>query len=552
MKTTKFIKITGCTALFVAVSSFYAFDGNNKYFEISKNLDLFAQVYNEVSRSYVDQVEPAGLMKKGVDAMLKDLDPYTNYISEAQIEGYRLNRNAATGDIGVKLISRDDYLTISKVLEDQGAHKAGLNAGDKIVAIGGTSAKGRTIKEAEQALRGQPGSEVMIRVKRAGKNAEEDVVVVRDKEEPKSVTFSGMLDETTGYVKLKTFLKRGCSAEVVGAIQALQKENDVQSLVFDLRSNGGGLLDEAIKMVNIFVPKGVMVVSADGKTEQWKGKKFETTKDALFPDLPLTVLVNDRSASASEIFAGTMQDLDRGVVIGSRSFGKGLVQQTKNIDYGSRLKLTVAKYFTPSGRCVQAVNYSGRYKDGAITIPDSLRKVFKTRNGRTVYDGGGVDPDVAIPKPEYANITQSLLDQHLIFDYATEYWLKNDAITEATKFDFTDKDFDNFSKFLSNKKFTYTTKSEKVLEKLQKSAKNEKYAIDSSLDKLQAKIVAEKKGDLEKHKSEIKKLLRLEIIERFYSQKGLVEASLDSDPTVHKSLHLFANAEEYEGILSGK
>ncbi len=546
---------TGATigTLLLTIMGFYAFSTNNnsKYFKLAKNIELYGQIYKEVYDSYVDNVEPAGLMKKGVDAMMKSLDPYTNYISEAQIEGYRLQRNSAAGDIGVELIKKDNVIIIDEVYEEQGAYKAELRAGDKILAINGTSADGRTIEEVKQALTGQPGSELSLSIVKVGQTNPENVVVIRDKEEPNSVTFSGMLNDNTAYVKFKSFT-RNCSGEVVEAFQTLQKNNEVKNFVLDLRGNGGGLLDEAIKVVNIFIEKGQLVVKGDGKTENWKDKSFATPKDPLLPDIPLVVLINDRSASASEIVSGTMQDLDRGIVIGQRSFGKGLVQQTKDVGYGSKIKLTVAKYYTPSGRCVQAIDYSGRYQDGASTMPDSLRKVFKTKNGRTVYDGSGVNPDIEIPKDEQSNVTKSLLNKHLIFDYATSYMEKKPTIASATEYQFTDKDFEEFVQFLSNKQYDYTTESEKMLEKLQKSAEDEKYAgpIETTINKIKQKITEEKEKDLYKNKTEIKKILQFEIISRYYFQRGEVEASLDDDPAIKEALNLFKDKNAYNSILT--
>ena len=542
-------------ALFFFSIIFYAFSADNRLFEISKNIQLYTKLYSEVNKYYVDEVEPAGLMRKGIDGMLSSLDPFTNYITEAQIEGYKLDQNSAAANIGVELKMRDDYVMIAEIIEDQPAHKAGLMVGDLIINIDGDDIKGRSIDEVNRVLTGQPNSEVRLKIKRDGKVLPEIITANRDKDQSKAVPYYGMLDENTGYIKLKTFLKRGCTKEVIDAYNDLKKENDLKTLVFDLRFNGGGLLDEAIQMVNVFVEKDQLVVSTKGKTEAWK-KEYKTRENPIDTDIPIAVLVNDRSASASEIFAGSMQDLDRGVVLGQLSYGKGLVQQTKDIGYNSKLKLTVAKYYTPSGRCVQAINYSDRYKnsDGVSKMPDSLRTAFKTKNGRTIYDGSGVEPDILIEKPEVPNVVKSLLDNHLILDYATQYRLKNDSIAKTQDFELTDKDFEDFAKFVSTKKYDYDTKTENIVEQLKESAEKEKYseAISSTLTALQTKISAEKAQDLQKHKKMILRLLEKEIVTRYYYQTGEVEIGLDQDDEVAQAISILEKQDKYHEILAKK
>ena len=542
-------------ALFFFSIIFYAFSADNRLFEISKNIQLYTKLYSEVNKYYVDEVEPAGLMRKGIDGMLSSLDPFTNYITEAQIEGYKLDQNSAAANIGVELKMRDDYVMIAEIIEDQPAHKAGLMVGDLIINIDGDDIKGRSIDEVNRVLTGQPNSEVRLKIKRDGKVLPEIITANRDKDQSKAVPYYGMLDENTGYIKLKTFLKRGCTKEVIDAYNDLKKENDLKTLVFDLRFNGGGLLDEAIQMVNVFVEKDQLVVSTKGKTEAWK-KEYKTRENPIDTDIPIAVLVNDRSASASEIFAGSMQDLDRGVVLGQLSYGKGLVQQTKDIGYNSKLKLTVAKYYTPSGRCVQAINYSDRYKnsDGVSKMPDSLRTAFKTKNGRTIYDGSGVEPDILIEKPEVPNVVKSLLDNHLILDYATQYRLKNDSIAKTQDFELTDKDFEDFAKFVSTKKYDYDTKTENIVEQLKESAEKEKYneAISSTLTALQTKISAEKAQDLQKHKKMILRWLEKEIVTRYYYQTGEVEIGLDQDDEVAQAISILKKQDKYHEILAKK
>ncbi len=539
----------------MAFSSLAFIGDTDKYFKLAKNIDLFAKLYQELSNSYVDNIEPAKLMRKGVEGMLKSLDPYTNYITEATIEGFRMKRTSAAADIGVDLMKRkddDDYIYIKEIHGGLAAQKAGLMAGDKIIAIDGKSAEGRSEEDIKQILQGQPETEVKITIQRYGKQTQETIKVVRDKAKRTSIPYFGMVNENTAYVKLKSFTP-SCANEVAGAIQKLQADNkDMKNLILDLRFNGGGLLREAINMANIFIPKDELVTFTKGKTEDWE-KEYKTSSEPLIPDMPVAVLINGRSASASEIVSGTLQDLDRGVIIGTRSFGKGLVQQTKKLSYGSQFKLTVAKYYIPSGRCVQAINYSGRYEDGSKDkLPDSLRTAFKTRKGRTVYDGSGVEPDVEIPKKIYGNVTQSLLDRHLIFDFASKYKLANDSIKAAKEFGLTDKDFEDFVAFAQNKDYTYQTKTEKTVEKLNKSAEKEKYkdAIATTITELNNKIEKAKEQDIYTFKDEIMDLLRTEIVTRYYHQKGKVENSLQEDDNVAKAIELFKNKDKYDAILS--
>lgn len=545
--TKKRLSILAIASVFI----FYAFSESSRYFQLVKNIEVYAKVYKELNETYVDDVEPSKLMRHGVDAMLKTLDPYTNYISEGQIEGYRLQNNSAAGDIGVDVIKQGKYIVISEIYENLPAQNSELKVGDKILAVNGTKADGRTVYDVQKILQGQPGSMVTLKIKRPNEAQEKIITVQRDKNKVTSVPYYGMLDEETAYIKLRSFTQR-CSNEVAKALEELQTNHEVKSLVLDLRHNGGGLLSEAINMVNLFVPKGELVVYTQGRLEDWK-KEYKTKQEPMAPDLPLVVLVDGRSASASEIVSGTIQDLDRGIVIGERSFGKGLVQQTKNIGYNSKIKLTVAKYYNPSGRCVQAVDYSGRYKDGVVTVPDSLRTAFKTRNGRKVYDGGGVDPDINIESKLENNVMQGLIKKQLIFDYATLYQQKHPTIDSVGAFKLTDKDFESFVQYVKKQNFDYETRSEKILAAFKKSAEKEKYkeAVDGSLTELEAKIKKEKGNDLYKFKGEILKLLKSEIIVRYYYQNGKAKGNLNDDDYIKASLSVLKDDKRYDKILSG-
>lgn len=523
-------------------------DGESKFFAISKNIEIMANLYRSVNNSYVDNIEPAQLMRIGIDSMLKSLDPYTNYITESQVENARLQQNESNADIGVELVKKGDYVFVQDVFEDLAAYKAGIKAGDKIIAVNGYNALKRSVDDVKQILKGQPGSELRLTIGRPDQ-ADQSIAVVRDRTEPKSVPYFGMIDDKTGYVKLNIF-SANCSGELKKAIETLKDEHKMQNLVFDLRHNGGGLLNEAINIVNLFVPKGQLVVSTKGRTDEWN-KEYKTNNEPLIPDMPVAVLVDERSASASEIVSGTLQDLDRGVIIGVRSFGKGLVQQTKPIGYNAQLKLTVAKYYTPSGRCVQAIDYYGTYKDGATSVPDSLRKQFKTHNGRPVWDGSGVEPDVLIEKEPLSNIAKSLQDSLLIFDFVTQYFYKNPTINPAKEFVFNDTDFESFVAYLKDKKYNYPVKSEETLKKLHELVEKEKYDdARASLAALENKLTAEKNKDLYRHKEELKNIIRQEIAARYYYQKGRVEAGLSNDPNVKKALDLFADPVAYNKLLN--
>ncbi len=535
----------------VALVSAGLFSFKSNYFEISKNLDIFASLYKELNTYYVDDVEPADIMRKGIDAMLKSLDPYTNYISEAEIEGYKMQTTGKYGGIGAAIRKRGDWVVISEPYQGFPADKAGLKAGDRIKEIEGKTAKGKNTDEVSKILRGQPGTEVNFKIERPGEPKDIPIKLVREKVKIPSVPYAGMLNEDVAYIKLNSFTQK-CSNEVIKAYDQLKKENDVKGLVFDLRGNPGGLLEEARHVSNIFVDKDLEIVSTKGKIAEWD-KTLKAKREATDAEIPLVILTNKSSASASEIVSGVTQDYDRGVIIGQRTFGKGLVQSTKNLGYNSKLKLTTAKYYIPSGRCIQAINYAEKGKDGEVAkMPDSLRTAFKTKNGRTVYDGGGIEPDIKIERKKYANITNSLLRNHHIFDFATDYVLAHDSISSAKDFELSDKDFEDFVTFISDKKYDYKTKSEKLLKNLKKSTEDENYyeAVKVDLADLEKKIQHDKENDIQKHKEEIKNLMELEIISRYYYSKGKIQASLDRDEEVLKAIEVLGDAKQYEDILT--
>jgi len=539
------ISLMGLTS--IAVSS-------SDYFEVSKNLDIFATLFKELNTYYVDDIEPSSLMKTGVKSMLESLDPYTNYISESEMEDYRLRTTGKYGGIGAVIRKANDYVVISEPYAGYPADKAGLIAGDKIISVEGESAKGKTTEQLSQMLKGQPGTDVELTVRRLmvdGSYENKTFTITRKQVKIDNVTYSGMVDDHIGYIKLVNFTENA-GKEVRNALKNLKDNNDLTRIILDVRGNPGGLLKEAVNVSNVFIEKGQEIVSTKGKIEEWE-KTFKTLNKPVDNDIPVAVLVNSGSASASEIVAGSIQDLDRGVVIGRRTFGKGLVQTTRELSYNTKLKVTTAKYYTPSGRCIQAIDYAERADDGSVSkIPDSLKSSFKTVNsGRTVYDGGGIMPDVQVEKEQMSKIARSLLVKNLIFNYATIFHSKHDSIAPPKEFSMTDDQYQDFIDFLSDKNYDYTTKSEKLFEDLTKSAKKEKYyeTIKPQLDSLEDRIQHSKKKDLAKHKAEIKEQLEREIASRYYHRKGKVESSFDEDDEIIKAVDLFHNIKRYKDII---
>jgi len=542
-------------ALTLLGMSGYAFVESD-LFTLSKNLEIYSNIYKELNETYVDDVEAAGLMRIGINAMLKKLDPYTNYITEAQIEGARLKKFAGGGDIGVKLIKMGDNIVIEEVLEGLPADTMGIKPGAIITVIDDKEVKGKSLEEIELFMKGQPDTDMELTFKPYGQDKEETVFVKRAVIKPKDVAFSKMLNDSIGYVRLSTFLAPKCGLFVKSEIDKLAKENEnFKYLVFDLRGNPGGYLRESIIINNIFIEKGQMLVRTSGRDED-EAKEYEASVDPAYPDLPLIVLTNNKSASASEIVSGTMQDLDRGLVVGQRTYGKGLVQQTKDIGFNSKVKLTVAKYYIPTGRCIQAVDYYGDYTDkgAAATIPDSLKNEFRTKNGRIVYDNSGVAPDVEVMKNDKSAFIKGLKDEKAIFKYANYYQAKHDSIVAPLDFDFTDADFEDFVKFVESNKVQFESKTEESLTKLQESTEEEAYydAVKTEMGALQKKIDELKKKEIRQYKKELKSLLKYEIISRYHYERGRLEASLLEDPNIQESFNIFGDMKKYNELLGKK
>jgi len=548
-----FLKFAKGFILSAVLISFLSFSYVEDLFQVSKNLDIFASVYKQLSINYVDDVNSSKMMKTGIDAMLEDLDPYTEYIPESDIEDYKLKYvSTQYGGIGATISNRDGKVIVADPYQGFPAQKADIRAGDELLEIGGISLKGKNNEQVSSLLKGSKGTPVKLLIQRPGTSKAIEINLVREEIRQDNVTYYGMLANNVGYIKLDKFLENS-GQEVKDALMDLKK-NNLNGLVLDLRFNGGGILQEAVKIVNLFVDKGVTVVIQKGRNRD-KSITYTTSNNPEEPELPLVVLVNNRSASASEIVAGSLQDLDRAVVIGQRSFGKGLVQQTFNLPYNSLVKVTVAKYYTPSGRCIQALDYTHRDSDGMVVkVADSLITEYKTRIGRSVYDGSGIYPDIYIKPLKYSLITQTLASKYHVFDYATLYRIQNPSITDAKTFKLSDTEFENFVNFLSKRDYSYNSRIEKLLNEVRDEAKKESKlgALDTELDALNARISNAKKNDLTIYKEEIKKVLEGEIVSRYYFEKGRLEQNFKYDQDLSESIKVITNKSVLASILQGE
>jgi carboxyl-terminal processing protease len=530
----------------------FTFAPSDEYFEISKNLDIFGKMYREIHANYVDPVEPGKFMRTGMDAMLGSLDPYTNYISAAEIEEYRFTNTGQYGGIGAAVSRRDGKVIITEPYEGYPAATQGLRAGDEILKIDDLDLSRPEVAKTDvrELLHGAPNTPLRLLIRREG-TADFTVNLNRADVKIKNVPYFGMIDNETGYISLTGFMQ-GAGQEVRMAYEDLRRNNPgMKSLVLDLRGNPGGLLLEAVEISNLFVAQREKIVETRGRTEG-AYQAFYAEKPPLDLDMPLAVIVNRKSASASEIVSGVMQDLDRGVIVGQRSFGKGLVQNTKPLSFNTQIKLTTAKYYTPSGRCIQALDYSHRNDDGSVgKVPDSLVKAFPTKNGRTVYDGGGVMPDVEVKLPEYHAVVRELVAQGILFDFATKYRNSHETIPALSQFQVDDALYGEFVAYVNGRGFKYATKTETELETLKKLMKEESYFDDMEKDiaAMEARIASEKAQDLTTFKKEISNLLRTEIIMRYHYKKGEYEASFSTDPDVLEAVKVLKDQARYKKIL---
>ena len=538
----KLFKVSAILLIFVLGMATTVLTEKNRHFEILKNIEIFANLYREVNTNYVDEIDPGEFMRTGIDAMVGSLDPFTNYISESDIEGYRFMTEGKYHGIGAVSTVKDGYVTITSLYKDQPADKAGLKIGDQIVAVDGGNAKDKSMSDFNQIIRGYPGTVVELTVKRPGEKRDFNISLVRGEVRVANVPYSGMVNGDIGYVVLTTFT-RDAGRNIAEAYSTLKKDNPgIKGLILDLRGNGGGLLREAVSICNIFIPKDKLVVSTRGKVKDWD-RSFKTNRPAIDLEIPLAILINKNSASASEIVSGVIQDYDRGVLLGQRSYGKGLVQNTMDIGYNSKVKITTAKYYIPSQRCIQSVEY----KDGEpVQIADELRGKFKTKNGRVVLDGGGVKPDILIDAPT-KGIMKSLSQDLLIFDFVTQYCLSLENIESIEGFHFTD--FNQFVEFLQKNESKFEVDSEKLLKKLGKKAKKDGFELNSELFALQNKMNASKKAEVLRHKETIIALIEKEIAGRYYYQEGRIKMGLRNDKEIKEAVGVLLDSERYNQIL---
>ena len=523
-------------------------------FKITRSLDIYYSLFRELNIFYVDEVNPEKLVETSIESMLESLDPYTKYIPEKEMDDFEFMTTGNYGGIGALIRKEGDYAIISQPYKDFPADKSGLKAGDVLKKINGESIKGWKLEEVSDKLKGIPETTVKLTIERMDQQEPLQKEVVRQDLHINSVPYYGMTDpeQGVGYIRLTKFTQ-GSGQEVRTAFSRLKSNNEMNAVVLDLRSNPGGLLMEAVNVANIFVPMGKEIVSTQGRVEKWN-QSYATQKQPLDTNIRLIVLVNRASASASEIVAGAIQDLDRGVVVGKRTFGKGLVQATRPLSYNSKLKVTTAKYYIPSGRCIQAKDYSNRNEDGSVgEVPDSLIQEFTTANGRKVYDGGGIRPDVEVDHGDLSQIEISLITKNLIFDFATHYALNNDTIPPVEKWEVDDQTYASFRTFLKGKEWDYTTESEEKLKELVETAKEEQYyeRAEATLEELGKKLSHNKQNDLERYKESIKARLEEEIASRYYYQKGGIKAGLEDDGQVEKALSLATDTSRYRAILSG-
>ena len=530
--------------------SIWGFKSDQKNFEISKNLDIFYTLVRELNLFYVDEVKPEKLIKKGIDEMLETLDPYTVFIPESEMDDFKFMTTGEYAGIGAMISKRKNQIIVAEPYEGFPAQKSGLRAGDIFLEVDGKSVDKMSVSDVSETLKGPARKPVKVKIQRPGEKKPYQIDIVREEIQIDPVTYYGMIDAKTGYIRLSSFTD-GCSENIKSAILDLRDKRGASSLVLDLRGNPGGLLGEAVKVTNLFVNHGQEIVTTKGKVSQWD-KTYRATEQPVDSVMPLIVLVNSGSASASEIVAGALQDLDRAVILGNRTFGKGLVQTTRDLNYDTKLKVTTAKYYIPSGRCIQALDYSHRNADGSVGhIPDSLTSEFKTKNGRPVRDGGGVTPDIRNVQDTLSTLAYKLVQDYIIFDFATEFAAKHKTIAPPDKFVIDDTIYSEFNKFLTEKKFSYESRSEQNLKALIETAKRERYyeGAQNEFAALEKGLTLNLNADLGKFSDEIRELLKDEIVGRYYYQKGAIIAAIGNDLEIKRVISLFNSPAEYSAIL---
>lgn len=527
--------------------------GQVDYFEVSKNIDIFVSLFKELNVFYVDKIDPSTVIRKGIDAMLESLDPYTEFYSEAETEDFRAETTGKYGGVGSVISQRGEFVYIEDPYEEMPAYKAGLRIGDKITEIDGKSMKGKATSDVSKLLKGTAGTKVKVTIMRMqadGTEKKMDFEILRQEIKLKSIPYAGLASPNIGYITLNSFTDNAGN-EVREELKKLKKDNNLEGVILDLRSNPGGLLHEAVNLSNVFLDQDIEIVSTKGKIAEWN-KTYRTQQRAEDNKIPLIILTNGASASASEIVSGAIQDYDRGVIVGGKTFGKGLVQQTRPLPYNTQLKVTTSKYYIPSGRCIQAINYAEKNPDGSVKkIPDSLKVAFKTKGGRVVYDGGGIDPDIKTKKEYYHDITVALITKGLIAEFANDYVLKNPKPANANQYNFNDADYEKFTKFIQSKKFEFDSDLEKPLKALKAKAEDEKSfeILKPQFEALSQKIKESKNQQLQLNKKDITDLIEGEIIRRYYSRRDQIERGFTHDEDIKEAIKLIKTPAEYQKLL---
>jgi len=529
---------------------FFSFTNDQKNFEIAKNLDIYYSLFRELNTFYVDDINAGKLVKTSIDKMLESLDPYTNFIPEADVEDFRFMTTGEYAGIGALISKQNNNIVIAEPYEGFPAQKSGLRAGDIILEVEGKSTATLNTEDVSNLLKGPAMKPVKIKIQRPNEKKSQEITVVREKITIDAIPWYGMLNDQTAYIRLSNFTDN-CGDQFKKVFLELKKQHNPASLVIDLRSNPGGLLKEAVDIVNLFVPKGSEIVSVRGKIKALENT-YKAEAQPVDTTIRIAVLINRGSASASEIVAGALQDLDRALVVGTRSFGKGLVQNVRPLSYNTQLKITTAKYYIPSGRCIQALDYSHRNEDGSVgNVPDSLISQFNTKNGRKVFDGGGVVPDVRIDDNDLSNLALELVTRFVLFDFATNYAWKNASISRPEEFEITDALYQEFSDYVKKSPFKYDSETEEALSELIKMAKQEKYyeVAGEEFLTLEAKLKPDLDKDLKLFRKDISMLLKDEIVGRYYYQKGAIRASLRDDTDIQKARELLSVPDTYSGYF---
>jgi carboxyl-terminal processing protease len=538
--------------LTLCIVSVFAFkQPAEKYFDIAKSLDIYATLFKEVNAYYVDDIQPEKLVKTSIDGMLESLDPYTDYIPEDEMESFRISTTGQYGGVGALIGIINDKTVITHPYRNFPANKAGLKVGDEIISVDGKMVGGKSTSDVSSLLKGQPKTEVEIKIKRYGQKDPLVFKIKREKISVGNVSYFGMVNSEVGYVKLDDFTP-GAAREVSDAVNQL-KQKGATKLILDLRDNPGGLLHEAVNIVSLFIPKGKEVVSTKGKVEEWN-KTYVTLNNPIDTQIPMAVLTSEGSASASEIVAGSLQDYDRAVLVGKKTFGKGLVQTTRPLSYNAQLKVTTAKYYIPSGRCIQAMDYTHRKEDGSVEkIADSLKSEFKTKNGRKVYDGAGLDPDIEVNEEYLATVTIALINAQLLFDYATKYCNENPTVPDLKNFSISEKEYEKFTNWVKEQKFTYATALERDTKDLIESAKREKYygELEAQLNTLRAKVESNKATDMTRFRKEISDVLAQQIAFHYGLNEGQAQVGMKDDATVAEAAKVLQTPAQYTKILTG-